>query len=598
MSRLTDLLRRLEQRDPALANEISAEVAALSNRRAFGLNFERHSPETVELPLRRIRRGDKVRFLAPRGETNIGLDSRLWRVTRATGSGVTRIADLVEHHPSSETPEETTRLATNLVAVAEFRDRIYPGLRSTGNEVHADDKPYHTVINGENYHALETLLFAYEGQVDCVYIDPPYNTRDKDWKYNNDYVDSDDQYRHSKWLAMMDRRLKLAKRLLKSLNSVLIVSIDEKEVHRLGLLLEQIFADARIQMISSLINPANQARAGAFGRSDEYLFFVMIGTSAPLRLPMHREWVSARGRTFTGKIRWDLLRRSGTGPDRRDSPGGFYPIYVDPVGPSFHSIGDPIPHGVSEPPLVEGTVPVLPIRKNGSEGRWQVSPGTLRTYISQGRVKIGGTQTSGYVIYYLKPGEYKKVLAGEYEITGHEADGSLTLEGISSQEAVAVPSTQWRISSHDATQYGSRLLANMIPGRRFPFPKSLYAVEDTLRFFVGDKPEAVILDFFAGSGTTAHAVMRLNRQDGGRRRSVLVTNNEVSEDEARMLRATGYRPGDPMWEALGICEFITKPRMRAAITGQTPDGGPIRGDYKFTDDFPIAEGFEENAEFF
>lgn len=120
----------------------------------------------------------------------------------------------------------------------------------------------------------------------------------------------------------------------------------------------------------------------------------------------------------------------------------------------------------------------------------------------------------------------------------------------------------------------------MTPGHRFPFPKSLYAVEDALRFFVLDKPNAVVLDFFAGSGTTAHAVMRLNRQDGGRRRSIMVTNNEVSDEEARALRGQGYRPGDPEWEALGICEYITKPRIQAAITGQTPSGTPITGDYK------------------
>ena len=111
-------------------------------------------------------------------------------------------------------------------------------------------------------------------------------------------------------------------------------------------------------------------------------------------------------------------------------------------------------------------------------------------------------------------------------------------------------------------------------------------------------PNAVVLDFFAGSGTTAHAVMRLNKQDGGRRQCISVTNNEVSADEQRRLREAGLRPGDPEWEALGICDYITKPRIEAAITGRTPDGEPIKGDYKFTDEFPMADGFEENAEFF
>ena len=133
---------------------------------------------------------------------------------------------------------------------------------------------------------------------------------------------------------------------------------------------------------------------------------------------------------------------------------------------------------------------------------------------------------------------------------------------------------------------------------RFPFPKSLYAVEDCLRFFVADKVDAVVVDFFAGSGTTAHAVMRLNHQDGGHRRSIMVTNNEVSATEETSLRRKGHRPGDPEWEALGICDFITKPRIEAAITGLTPSGETIRGEYQFTDPFPMADGLEENVEFF
>jgi adenine-specific DNA-methyltransferase len=134
--------------------------------------------------------------------------------------------------------------------------------------------------------------------------------------------------------------------------------------------------------------------------------------------------------------------------------------------------------------------------------------------------------------------------------------------------------------------------------RRFPFPKSLYAVEDAIRFFVSNKPEAIILDFFSGSGTTAHAVMRLNKQDGGHRQSISVTNNEVAADEQKGLHEQGLRAGDPDWEKWGICDYITKPRVAAAITGMTPDGEPIKGDYKFTDEFPMSQGFQENAEFF
>src|SRR5262249_53196239 len=107
-----------------------------------------------------------------------------------------------------------------------------------------------------------------------------------------------------------------------------------------------------------------------------------------------------------------------------------------------------------------------------------------------------------------------------------------------------------------------------------------------------------VVDFFSGSGTTLHATIRLNKQDGGRRHSIIVTNNEVAASEQASLREKGLRPGDPDWERCGICEHITKPRIKAAITGKTPNGEPINGDYKFTDEFPMADGFAENVEFF
>jgi adenine-specific DNA-methyltransferase len=141
-----------------------------------------------------------------------------------------------------------------LVVVAEFRDTIYPGLVSTGKVQRGGDKPHHTVINGENYHVLKALTYTHRGKVDAIYIDPPYNSGAKDWKYNNDYVEGDDLYRHSKWLAMMERRLVVARELLNPVASVLVVTIDEKEYLRLGLLLEQVFPEANVRKRS--INPA------------------------------------------------------------------------------------------------------------------------------------------------------------------------------------------------------------------------------------------------------------------------------------------------------------------------------------------------------
>ena len=164
------------------------------------------------------------------------------------------------------------------------------------------------------------------------------------------------------------------------------------------------------------------------------------------------------------------------------------------------------------------------------------------------------------------------------------------------------PTTSWNEKSHEAGAHGTGILRALLPGRQFPFPKSLYAVEDCLRCrtpaFVADKPNSIVLDFFSGSGTTAHAVMRLNRQDDGHRQCILVTNNEVAADEHWALQRAGFRTGEPDWEQRGICDYVTKPRISAAITGKTPDGEDIQGEYKFIDEFPMAEGFKENAAFF
>ncbi len=253
MSRLTDLIAQAKVGNPQLGADLDREFRVLSTRLPFGLNFERHRPEAVELPQRPIRKSDKVRALLERGSTKKG-DQRLWQVKGIHKTGIGKVADL--ELPDGEGAQTQTVALDDLVVVAEFRDILYPGLVSTGKIQHGGDKPFHTVINGENFHVLKALTYTHRGKVDAIYIDPPYNTGAKDWKYNNDYVEGDDLYRHSKWLAMMERRLLVAKALLNPANSVLIVTIDEKEYLRLGLLLEQSFPQASIQMVSSQINPA------------------------------------------------------------------------------------------------------------------------------------------------------------------------------------------------------------------------------------------------------------------------------------------------------------------------------------------------------
>ncbi|MDJ0400568.1 site-specific DNA-methyltransferase [Rhodococcus rhodochrous] len=483
----------------------------------------------------------------------------------------------------------------DLVVVAEFRDPIYPGLVSTGKVERGGDKPFHTVINSENYHALQALLYTHRGKVDCIYIDPPYNTGAKDWKYNNDYVESDDHYRHSKWLAFMERRLLLAKELLNPDDSILIVTIDEKEYLRLGLLLEQIFPEGRSQMISTVINRKGNARRGEFSRSEEYIYFIRFGNAGIS--PWISDMLNQVEADDNEKIRWkSLLRLASTG-QTSGRFNMFYPLFFDSNTLEFLYAGEPIPDGVpiDSVTVPEGASALWPIQKNGKDGRWSLSKPKFDEYVKKGYVKFGSKNGGGRTPYYLMEGQLAAIESGDLIVTGHDKDGAVELKKVSSQRS---PLTIWNQASHSTSGQGTALVKDLLAGRSFPYPKSLYAVEDALRFAVLQKPNATVVDFFAGSGTTAHAVIRLNKQDGGNRQSISITNNEVSAAEQVRLREQGLRPGDPEWEQLGICDYITKPRIKAAITGNTPDGNPIKGEYKFPDEFPMSDGFEENVEFF
>jgi adenine-specific DNA-methyltransferase len=594
---LTDLIAKAKAEDAQLGADLDREFRALSSRLSFGLNFERHRPEAVELPQRTVRRGDKVRVLPPRGSTTKG-DQRLWLVKKIIKDGDKKRAQLELLDASAE---QSTAQLDDLIVVAAFRDTIYPGVVSTGKVLRGGDKPWHTVINGENYHVLKALTWTHRGKVDAIYIDPPYNSGAKDWKYNNDYVESDDWYRHSKWLAMMERRLLVAKELLNPADSVLIVTIDEKEYLRTGLVLEQLFPEAKMQMITSVISPSGAARNVEFTRVNEFIFFVMIGSATPIKTSDDMLFTEKRTEKQNRSPIWNQLRRLGAGPARLDSPSKFYPVLVNPISGAVVGSDAPLTKGEKrtdyKPPA--GLVAAWPTMTNGDDGRWELRRASFEARLANGHIRTSGQSKSGeWSVQYLRNAQIERLASGELVAVGRASQGWLEIEYAANRPRVLYAKTVWNKGSHDSRTYGSWILRSLIPKRKFPFPKSLYAVEDSLRFFIANNPEAIVLDFFSGSGTTAHAVMRLNRQDGGRRQCISVTNNEVGADEQKALRKKSLRPGDAEWEKWGICDYITKPRVQAAITGKTPDGEPIKGDYKFTDEFPMAAGFKDNAEFF
>ena len=582
MSAINDLIDKIK--DPDLRARISEEVSRMQKQKKFGLVFEEHLPEATPLYDAAISVGALVSLKDKEFK-------EFFRVKQMKGETL-----VCEREDDSRERVELNK--SDVVVVAMFGQPIYPCLKPLDAVKNAPDNDlWHTLIEADNYHALQLLVYLYGGMVDCIYIDPPYNTGDKSWKYNNNFVDNSDSFRHSKWLSMMKKRLVLAKKLLNPKDSVLIVTIDEKEYLRLGCLLEELFPAANIQMISSVINPAGVSRGGEFARTDEYLFIVMLGTMAPQALPLSDDW---RGRIKGGykdKLRWNGLMRSGTNARREDRPNLFYPIYVSNDGLHINKIGDSIPLNQNRDEVESqiDSVTIWPIRSDGSEGNWQISQERLSFLYQKGYVRLGSFTDNGMSFSYLKSGEVAKVDEGKFPIIGHRDDGSIIVDE-SDYEARFIPGTQWWISSHDATQLGTKLL-NAIIGKRFDFPKSLYAVHDTIRFFVANKPNALIVDFFAGSGTTLQAVNLLNAEDGGKRRCIMATNNEVSEAEAKTLRKQGYKPGDEEWEKYGIARYVNWPRTVCSIEGHDINGNPLKGNY-LGSDIPMSDGFAANAQFF
>lgn len=424
--------------------------------------------------------------------------------------------------------------------------------------------------------------------------------KQKDWKYNNDYVGKEDKYKHSKWLAFMERRLKLAKQLLNPKDSVLIVTIDEKEYLRLGCLLEDVFPEARIQMISDVINPRGTTRDGSFSRTDEYIFIVQMGTNSvfyPTKGEKHY-------------VEWYRLRRTDHESRRGTVKGGtqqFYPIYVDEKTKKIVHIGEPLPANQDRNtvPQIEGAVAVFPIKNDGTEMNWGVTPETLKVLMENHFVRVK-KNTKGkpqqYLIHYISYVQIDAIKEGKARIEGYNNDGTAIV--VEEEGHIVRPGSAWNIPSHNAGTYGSEILAGIIGEKRFTFPKSLYSVVDVLRYFISDKPNALIVDFFAGSGTTLHAVNLLNAEDGGHRRCICVTNNEVSEAEEKKFVADGLRPSDPDWEKYGIANYVTWPRTVCSIEGHDVNGKPLEGDYgKPSKDIdlgyslPKADGFKANAVF-
>lgn len=590
MARVDDLIAQVTDR--SLRQRLETALADMRRRQRFGLVFEEHIPETAALLGLPVQPGASVQKRSdPEGKT-------VYTVASVAGNGRATI--------EPEAGGVAEKIAcSELMVVKRFGDPMFPALTSVGAvRKGLKEKPYHAVINGENFHTLQLLVYLYEGQVDCIYIDPPYNTGARDWKYNNRYVDKKDAWRHSKWLSMMEKRLRLAGRLLKP-DGVLICTIDEHESNHLGMLLEKLFPKHLHYMVTVVINPKGREKAN-FAPVEEFAFFVVPDTGRDLILRSP----SAASRPDTDEIgeeedeaengeheeegelddelalgnngtpadeEWEYrhARRRGGGAEsssyRERRPNQFYPIYVDEKKKLVVRAGKSIPFG-QKPDFrkVGGLRPIWPIDREGRDRVWAFIPDSMQKLIDAGNVLLGKhhKDRDDWTINYRVPKKNSRKLK-----------------------------TVWWEKSHDAGTHGTELLKRLLgkPGL-FPFPKSVYAVKDALAAVVRNRSDALVLDFFAGSGTTLHATCLLNAEDKGTRRCVLVTNNEVDEKTARRLAKEGIYRGDGGFESHGIFSQATRPRCEAVITGKRPDGTTISGSH--IGGHPFAKGFEENVEFF
>ncbi len=375
-------------------------------------------------------------------------------------------------------------------------------------EIETDkNKPVNIMIEGDNYHALSVLNYTHKGMIDVIYIDPPFNTGARDWKYNNDYVDINDQWRHSKWISFMHKRLILTKKLL-SAKGFLVCAIDANEIFSLGLLLDEIFGERnRIGLVTVIHNPKGRNLSKFFSENSEFMLIYAKDISSAMFNDVAID--EDKQATFNladdeGKYRLEPFMRIRTSWSRKNKPKNYYPIYVSKNLKEINLIKK------------QGYYEVFPQTEDGRSWAWKNIP---ESFV---QLNING--------YYVAIRENSQIKIF------HKYREKQVFKNV------------WTNKKYQSEFHGTNLLKKILGKNVFEYPKSLYLVEDILK--ITSRKDSIILDFFAGSGTTGHAVLELNREDGGNRKFILCTNNE-----------------DNNGKGVKIANDICYPRIKKVIQG-------------------------------
>lgn len=519
-----------EVTDEGLRARLKAEFERTTKK--FGLVFERHSPEGIRMPQAQVRRGRTVIREA---------DGTFHKVRAISGDAVT-LAD--EHGNVIE------EKLSNVTAARQFGEVVFPGLKTVGSvRTGNPEDPTHVVINGENFHALEMLGYTHPESVDLIYIDPPYNTGNKTWQYNDHYVGEQDSFRHSKWLSFMERRLTLAKKLLKP-TGIIIVAIGDEEHHRLRILMDEIFGDQNF--ISNVVwqgGRKNDSRYISNGADYMLVYARQEGAMSEREIRWREEKPGIHEVLETGRKAWsesggDEVQAEASmrawfraQPSASSAKALSRNVYFLPDGTLCSDTDMRAPEDRPNRCRTPLTNPRTGLKYAVPPNGWFCEEATLFRYQQEGRIIFRTDPT--------KPPRLKKPL--------QDTGGQVALSVFERQRT-----------------HSGRHLQNIFGDKRFPFPKDHEVLMRWIR--LAASKDAVILDFFGGSGTTAEAVIRLNAEDQGTRQCILVTNNELSSKDDAALRKAGHGPGSAEYEAQGVFHNVTKPRVETVVTGVRRDG--------------------------